>query len=187
MLRIDAAIETERLRFRPYEASDRSTLLELFGRPEVTRYLPFGPATEDTVDAILERRLARTAIEHEGDGLLALAVLRDTGVPVGELMLRYTSEEHRTGEIGWSIHPDHQGQGLATEGARAFLRLGFEGLDLHRVTAECDPRNIASIRVMERLGMRREGHLREAFLAQGVWTDELVYAILRAEWESSVG
>lgn len=53
MLRIDAVIETERLRFRPYEASDRSMVLELFGRPEATRYLPFGPATEDTVDAIL--------------------------------------------------------------------------------------------------------------------------------------
>lgn len=187
VLHIDPSIQTDRLWFRPYLASDRATVLDLFGRADVTRYLPFGPATETTVDAILERRMARTTIEHEGDGILALAVLRATDMPVGEMMLRYESQEHRTGEVGWTIHPDHQGQGLATEGAGAFLRLGFERLDLHRITANCDPRNAASIRVMERLGMRREAHLHEAFLSQGGWTDELIYAILRAEWEATAG
>jgi len=185
MLQLDPSVDTERLSFRTYVATDRSTLLDLFGRPDVTRHLPFGPATELTVDAILERRMAKASIEHEGDGILALAILRGPDVPVGEMMLRFVSEEHATGEVGWTIHPDHQGQGLATEGAGAFLRLGFEGLDLHRITAGCDPRNRASRRVMERIGMRREAHFREAFRSQGAWTDELIYAILRSEWEGT--
>ena len=103
---------------------------------------------------------------------------------VGEVMLRYLSEGERTGELGWTVHPAHQGRGYATEGARAFMRLGFERLDLHRITASCDARNEASVRVMERLGMRREAHFREAFLTQGVWSDELIYAILRSEWDT---
>ena len=184
MLAIDEPIETERLLIRRYVASDRASLLALFGSADVTRYLAFGPATDDTIDSTLERRVARSSIEREGDGILGAVTLRSTGVLVGEVMLRYLREEERTGELGWTVHPDHQGQGYATESARAFMRLGFEGLDLHRITASCDARNEASVRVMERLGMRREAYFREAFLTHGVWSDELVYAILRSESEA---
>jgi RimJ/RimL family protein N-acetyltransferase len=184
MLDLDTPLETRRLRIRRYDATDRASLMSLFGTADMTRYLAFGPATEETIDATLERRIARSSIEKEGDGILGAAVLRSTGVLVGEFMLRYTSAAAQAGELGWSVHPDHHGQGYATEGARAFMRLGFEGLDLHRATASCDARNEASIRVMERLGMRREACFREAFLTDGVWSDELVYAILRSEWEA---
>lgn len=184
MLTLDEPLETDRMLIRPYVASDRASLLALFGSEDQTRYLPFEPATEETVDAILERRMARSKIEKEGDGILGAAILRGTDVQVAEFMLRYTSAEARTGELGWSVHPDHQRQGFATEGARAFMRLGFERLDLHRLTADCDADNVASTRVMDRLGMRREAHFREAYLTNGVWSDELVYAILRSEWEA---
>jgi RimJ/RimL family protein N-acetyltransferase len=105
-----------------------------------------------------------------------------TGRMIGELMLRLTSAASAQGEIGWSIHPDVQGRGLATEGARELLRLGFGELRLHRIHAGCDPRNEASLRVMERLGMRREAEFVESEFLKGEWIGEIICAILASEW-----
>ena len=77
---------------------------------------------------------------------------------------------------------DAQGRGLATEGAREMLRAGFSELGLHRIVADCDTRNAASLRVMARLGMRREAELVENELLKGEWTSEIVCAILESEW-----
>jgi RimJ/RimL family protein N-acetyltransferase len=104
---------------------------------------------------------------------------------VGEFMLRLTSADSRQGEIGWSIHPDFQRRGLATEGAREMLRLGFDVLRLHRIVAACDPRNLGSLRVMEHLGMRREAHFVESEFLKGEWIGEIVCAVLEDEWRAA--
>lgn len=80
--------------------------------------------------------------------------------------------------------PDYQGLGLATEGAAELLRIGFDGLRLHRLCGRCDARNQASARLMERLGMRKEAHLVQNERVKGEWTDELVFAILAEEWRA---
>ena len=74
-----------------------------------------------------------TEIDGEGDGLVLAIQPRDGDTIVGDIVLMYRSETHRQGEIGFVLHPDHQGHGYATEAARAMLRLGFEQLDLHRI------------------------------------------------------
>jgi RimJ/RimL family protein N-acetyltransferase len=99
-------------------------------------------------------------------------------------MLRLTSAASRQGEIGWSIHPDMQGRGYATEAAREMLRLGFDGLGLHRIMADSDPRNAASIKVMEKLGMRREAHHVDSMFLKGEWVGAVVGAMLESEWRS---
>jgi RimJ/RimL family protein N-acetyltransferase len=111
-------------------------------------------------------------------------VKRESIALIGEIYLFLTSAEHRQGEIGYLIHPDYHGRGYATEAARAALRLGFEQFQMHRIVARCDARNEPSYRVMEKLGMRREAHLRENELFKGEWSDGLVYAMLAREWEA---
>ena len=138
----------------------------------------------DAAGALLERRMKQTRIETDGDGVLVAALDTETGRYIGEFMLRLTSAQSRQGEIGWSVHPDVQGRGLATEGAREMLRLGFGELGLHRIVAECDRRNVASQRVMERLGMRREATFIENQFLKGEWVGESVYAILETEWHA---
>jgi len=87
-------------------------------------------------------------------------------------------------ELGWVIDPAHAGKGYATEAAGALLRVCFEDLGLRRVTAQCFADNVASWRLMEKLGMRRESHLvRESLHRSGAWLDGLAYAILREEWQ----
>jgi RimJ/RimL family protein N-acetyltransferase len=117
--------------------------------------------------------------------MLVLAVeRRDSGALIGDVNLRWLSAEHQQGEIGFVLHPDHHGQGFAREAATEMLRLGFEGLGLHRIIGRCDARNVASARLMERLGMRREAYLRENERVKGEWCDEYVYAMLALEWRA---
>jgi RimJ/RimL family protein N-acetyltransferase len=97
-------------------------------------------------------------------------------------MLRYASATHQQVEIGYVLHPDAQGQGFATEASRALVDLAFRELDAHRVFGRIDARNLASGRVLERLGMRREAHLVSNEWVKGEWTDEAIYAVLASEW-----
>ena len=92
--------------------------------------------------------------------------------------------ERAMAELGFSVHPDHHGQGLAREAAEAMLRVAFEDYGLHRVIGRCHAANDASSGLMRRLGMRQEAHFVRNEMIKGEWTDELVFAILRDEWEA---
>ena len=95
---------------------------------------------------------------------------------IGHMLFHSYHGVHRTREIGWSIHPDYQGKGYASEAAAALLEYGFKRLNLHRVVATCDTRNAASMRVMEKIGMHCEGTLRKCLFLKGEWIDERLYA-----------
>jgi RimJ/RimL family protein N-acetyltransferase len=181
----DHPLATPRLILRPYEDRDLAFLHDMFGREDVCRYLPWPPMDLERARAKVEQRMHQVSIGKDADALVLAAVEAETGRTVGEFMLRLRSPEHRQGEIGWSVHPDFQGRGFATEGARGMVRVGFEELGLHRIAAECDPRNAASIRVMEKLGMRREADLVESELLKGEWVGATIYAMLESEWRTS--
>jgi RimJ/RimL family protein N-acetyltransferase len=103
---------------------------------------------------------------------------------IGEGSLFLLSAQHRQGEIGFIFHPDHHGHGYATETARLLLRLAFEEFGLHRVIGRLEPRNEASARLLEHVGMRREAHFVENEFVKGEWQSELVYALLEREWRA---
>jgi RimJ/RimL family protein N-acetyltransferase len=147
----------------------------------------WGPRSRDQVRAVLAKRARTTMLKAEGQTLVLAMILRDAGTLVGDVNLHWSSGEHRQGEIGFVLHPDHHGKGFAGEAAAAMLRLGFEGLGLHRIVGRCDARNRASAKVMERLGMRREAYFRQNEIVKGEWTDELVYAMLADEWPAARG
>jgi RimJ/RimL family protein N-acetyltransferase len=181
----DLPIVTARLVLRAYQPDDLEALHAMFGREDVTRYLPWPPMDLEAARAKLDQRLRQTRIDVDGDALVLAALETATGRHVGEFMLRLTNAESRQGEVGWSLHPDAHGRGLATEGARAMLRVGFEDLGLHRITAGADPRNTGSLGVMDRLGMRREANFVESWFLKGEWVGEVVAAILETEWRAS--
>jgi RimJ/RimL family protein N-acetyltransferase len=175
-------IQTQRLRLRPFAAGDFDALLAYQSRDDVTRYLYWGARSREEVREALELKMAATAIRAEGDFLALAAESASTGEIVGDVVLGLVSEEHRTGEIGFIVHPDHHGHGYATEAAEPLLRIAFEQLGLHRVIGNVEARNVASARVLEKLGMRREAHLVENEFVKGEWQSELVFAILDREW-----
>jgi RimJ/RimL family protein N-acetyltransferase len=173
-------IETERLVLRPYEERDLDALHALYSDPDVARWLYYGPATPEESRQKLGRKMAgHTLTEEQG---LAAAVELRSGPYVGDVVLFYMAPaEHRSIELGFSFLPAHQGHGYATEAARALVDWAFRA-GFHRVYGRLEPRNTASGRVLEKLGMRQEAHFVENEWIKGEWQSELVYAILEREW-----
>ena len=106
------------------------------------------------------------------------------GRVIGDMVLMFRG--HSQAELGWVIHPDFGGRGLATEAARALLDIGFGHYGFHRVWADLDARNTASARLCVRLGMRFEAHRLQDVWSKGEWTDSLQYAVLATEWEPNL-
>jgi RimJ/RimL family protein N-acetyltransferase len=181
-MRPDWPLETERLLLRPYEERDYDALYAIQSDAEVVRYLYNEPRDHDQVGELLARKIAGAEWRDVDDWLSAAVVLRESGEVVGDVALHWVSEEHRTGEIGFLFHPAHHGRGYATEASRAFLSLAFEDFALHRVIGRAEARNAASVRVLEKLGMRREAQLVENEWVKGEWQSEVVYALLEREW-----
>jgi RimJ/RimL family protein N-acetyltransferase len=175
-------IETPRLILRPLEAADAPALLAYHSIPEVHRYLPFGAMDAQAVQDRLAASWSGSTLTAEGDIISLGAALASNGALIGDLMLRWVSERHQGGELGYVFSPDYAGQGYATEAARAVLALAFDHFDLHRMIARIDPRNTASVRLVQRLGLRHEATLIENYWDTEGWTDEVDFAILRREW-----
>ena len=177
-------LRTDRLLLRPFAAGDFDAMHAIHSDVGVVRYLYWEPRTADEVREVLERKSRYTSLERPGDNLAFAVVLDATGEVVGDCGLHWYDNDYRQGEIGFIVHPGHQGRGYATEAARAVLRIGFEETRLHRIVGRTEARNIASARVLERLGMRREAHLIENEYVKGEWQSELVYALLDREWHN---
>jgi RimJ/RimL family protein N-acetyltransferase len=187
VLKPDYPIETERLLLRPLDpATDVDAVLAYQSREDVCRYIPYFPRTREQVaERLADPDRTRSTIDKEGELVSLAVVVRETGTLVGDVILVWSSAEHRSGEIGYVINPDHTNNGYATEACRALLALAFDQLDLHRVIARIDERNAASGAVLRRIGMRQEAVLVENEWFKGEWTTEIDFAILAAEWRKA--
>ena len=168
-------LTTARLIVRSFRQADWPAVLSYTGNPAVMTYLPEGVFNGEAARAFVT--------QNEGESARAFGVeLRQTGQLIGHISF-HPWFGNQTYEIGWVFHPDFYGQGLATEAANAMIQFGFETLHLHRIIATCQPENPASQRVMEKIGMRREGHFKQCiYRGNNVWWDEYFYAILAQEW-----
>jgi RimJ/RimL family protein N-acetyltransferase len=150
----------------------------------VCRYVPFEPMDATAVRERMHGSWGREALETEGDALFLGVELAATGELIGDVLLIWTSAEHRGGEIGYVFHPAYSGHGYATEAAHRLLHVAFDDLGLHRVVARLDADNHRSARLAARLGMRREAHLVQNEWFKGRWSDELDFALLEHEWQA---
>src|ERR1035437_8458921 len=153
MVQLSHARQTPRLTLRRFELDDLDDLALILANEEVNRYLYSEPRD------------------------------RATKRVIGEFILRWTENEHRQGEIGGSLHPDFHRQGYSSEVYEELLVLAFTQYGLHRVVGRCDARNAASVRSLENVGLHQEAHLVENEFVKGEWTDEIVMAIRKDEWE----
>ena len=177
-------LRTARLLLRPLTVEDTDALLSYRSLEEVCRFVPFEPMNRETIMERLEGRWAQTAFTADNAGVILGVELADGARLVGDVTLFQWSELHRCAELGWILDPAHSGHGYATEAAAELMRLGFQELGLHRIVARVDARNDPSLRLAERLGMRREAHLIENEWFKGGWSDEIDFAMLETEWRS---
>lgn len=175
-------ILTERLLLRPFIRGDVDAVFSYRSLAAVAEYLFDQPMSHEECAEAVRARASQVAFTSEGDKILLAVEERQTGRLVGEVSLIWRNLVDQQAEIGYIVHPQFWSRGYATEAARALLAFGFGTGALHRIYARCDARNSASARVMQRLGMREEAHLREHTQIKGRWDEELIYAILEDEW-----
>jgi RimJ/RimL family protein N-acetyltransferase len=144
--------------------------------------VPFEPMTERDIAERLAGPWAVTELTAEGQSLTLGVEVKESGELIGDVILFWHSRLHAGGELGYVFAPGAGGQGYATEAARAVLRLGFDGLGLHRITARIDERNEPSARLARRIGMRQEARLVHNEMFKGEWSTELDFAMLAGEW-----
>ena len=145
--------------------------------------MSFGPTTPAESQAHIEDCIAAANAQPRSRYELAV-VLRAEERLIGNVNLQPEPREPRHAAFSYLLHRDYWGKGYATEAMHALFDFGFHELGLHRVADTCDVRNVASARVMEKLGLRREAHFRETVWKDGRWHDEYLYAILAHEWAS---
>lgn len=131
---------------------------------------------------MLSKRMSFAEWGPEGTALILVIEVTETREFVGEVLMKHRSQEHRLGELGYSLLPSAQGHGYAREASQRMVEFAFNELDLHRIEVRMDGRNAGSQRLAESLGFRKEAHFIKNEFIQEEWTDELVYALLKEEW-----
>jgi len=174
-------IETARLRLRHFQDSDVTLFMGYRNDPEVARYQSWeGISEAEAWTFIQEQKEIQPGVP--GQGFQVAIELKAMGVLIGDCYFTINVLDHRQAEIGFTLSREYQRYGYATEAVSCFLHYAFHTFDLHRIIAITDCENITSVALLERLGMRREGHFIQNLWFQGKWGDEYLYAILKEEW-----
>ena len=175
------ALSTPNLVIRDVRGSDAAAFHAYMQHEDYWRDLPMDPPTTASVAGMLERWLEDQTKQPRTSFVMA-ATDKGTGEIVGEAILHIRSQRWQQGEIGWGVSPGRLGEGLGTEIGHAMLALAFGEFHLHRVYAQCRVENRSSRRIMEKLGMREEGVLRENVFARGAWWSSVQCSILASDW-----
>ncbi len=175
-------LNSKRLLLRPISIIDLYDLFQLQSNEKVAKYNTIGiPDDVNFTQTLIENAVNDTKTYHRTNFWWAV-VLKDTNQFIGEVGLNLSLTKYKNGDIFYGIHPDFWGNGYATEAVTAILSFSFVDLNLHRITAGVATENVASIRLLERLGMTREGKHRKILPIRGEWWDNYHYAILEEDF-----
>ena len=172
-------LATDRLVLRELVEADAARFFAIETAPGVSRYLT---RIYEREDQALEYIRGIMVEAHEVPRLAFDFAVTRGGEMIGRCGMKRDDGQPADAMIWYVFDPAHHGHGYATEAARALMAYAFEELKLHRVWADVDPRNPASLRVCERLGMRKEAHHIENVFIRDEWCDTVIYAVLRREW-----
>ncbi|GAP18863.1 GNAT family N-acetyltransferase [Levilinea saccharolytica] len=171
-----------RLRLREFRPADLDALAAYANPPEMRLYEQGMPDREAAYNFL--ERVIRTAGETPRMHVYLAVTVPPEDTVIGHVSLNSQNPDIREWEIGWAIRHEDWGKGYASEAARRMLAYAFHDLQAHRVVAFCHAENTASARVMENIGMKQEGYLRQTRWFNDGWADERVYAILESDFFS---
>jgi RimJ/RimL family protein N-acetyltransferase len=178
-------LNTERLILRALTASDAGDLFRYRSDPRVNQFQFWVPRSIGEVKEFLEHAIAKT-VGIPGTWFQLGICLRGSGELLGDCGIHFPEHEPQQVEIGISLAPEHQGHGYASEALRRLFDYIFEEIGMHRVFASVDPANTASLKLLDRLGMRQEAHFVESVYFKGHWVDDVIYGVLDREWKARV-
>jgi RimJ/RimL family protein N-acetyltransferase len=175
-------LRSPRLLLRRLEAADLARFCDYRSRPHVARYQSWETFTRADAERFLDEQ-SWLHPDVPGTWFQMAIVPAASDALVGDCGLHCRLDDPRQVEIGITLAPEHQGKGYATEALGCVLDYAFSTLHKHRVSAVVDAGNAKAARLLERVGLRREGHLLQNVWFKGRWGDEFLYAVLRSEWE----
>lgn len=174
-------LETDRLIIRKFFNDDWHDLFEYLSQETVIKYEPYGVFNEE--------ECKKEAIRRSQDDAFWAVCLKENNKLIGNIYFKQLEPKaFMTWEIGYVFNPVYHGKGYATEASRKIIWYGFEQIGAHRIIGKCNPENIPSWKLMERLSMRREGYFRKpAFFRKSIdgkpiWHDAYQYSILAEEF-----
>lgn len=171
-------LTSERLLLRDFRDEDFEAVHAYATDLDVIRFMTWGPNSESETRDFLKRAQSHLEVDPRVEFELAV-IRRELGDLIGGIGLHADGSK---GMLGYCFARSAWGKGYAAEAAEVVLEFGFQSLGLHRIWACCDPENVGSIRVLRKLGMRQEGHLKHDCQIRGEWRDNLLFAVLEDEW-----
>ncbi|MGN4126031.1 GNAT family N-acetyltransferase [Lysinibacillus sphaericus] len=166
-------IKSQRIVIREFEPHDWQAIYAYTSDKNVMKYIPEGVFSEEDAKNFVRKNM--------DDAKNFPVVLIDENILIGHMVFHPYFGKH-TYEIGWVFNPKYYNKGYASEAAQALLNYGFKDMQLHRIIATCQPQNIPSYKVMEKIGMRKEGYFKQCIPHGDDWWDEYYYAVLAKEW-----
>ena len=178
---MEFSIETNRMILRPIAIEDCELVFNYRSDKEANLYQSWIPNSIVEVRSFISKNPTQINIP---DTWFQLVIIRkqDNQV-IGDIGLHFLNDNHQA-EIGITLSKHSQNQGYATEALRSVLSYLFSDLKKHRIIASIDPNNVSSMRLMNRLGFRNEAHFRESYFHNGKWADDVIFAMLRSEYEN---
>lgn len=174
-------LETNRLLIRPIRQTDKEMVFEYRSDKKTNKYQGWVPETLKDVETFIGK-LAKEINEPE-TWFQFVIIEKDSEKIIGDLGVHFFGEENLQVEIGCTLNKYFQSNGYATESVKCVIDYLFNGLGKHRIISSIDPRNTNSIKLVERIGFRKEAHFVESLFINGKWLDDIVYALIEKDWK----
>ncbi|MFC9709089.1 GNAT family N-acetyltransferase [Paenibacillus sp. NPDC056933] len=172
---------TDRLVIRQFGLHDVQSFYQYRANPDVSRFQSWEDYTYEDAEAFVQKQMMQSH-DQPGTWFQYAIALAESNQIIGDCAIHTLGAEPRIVELGFTLAPEYQGKAYMHEALYSVLDYVFGSLNKHKMIAFTDVRNEKSIRVLERLGMRREGHLLQNYMSKGKWVDEYQYAMLQSEW-----
>ncbi len=173
-------LETKRLTIRPIDIIDKGALFAYRSDEETNQYQGWIPKSIGDVETFIGKTAEN--INEPLTWFQLVIIEKESQKLIGDIGLHFFDDENKQVEIGCTLNKAYQNKGYATEALKQVIDYLFKSLNKHRITTSIDPRNKSSIRLVERIGFRKEAHFVESLLINGVWVDDLIYALLENDW-----
>lgn len=175
-------ITTDRLTLRPIDINDAEAVFAYRSDEETNKYQGWIPNDIEQIEDFIESKVSKE-INESGSWFQWVMVCNNTNEVIGDVGVHFLSDDDMQCEVGCTLAKEKHGNGFATEALKALITYLFKDLNKHRVVTSIDPENIGSIKLVERLRFRKEGHFVESLYLNDQWVDDVVYALLSKEWK----
>lgn len=175
---------SDRLQLRPIQIEDSALFFAYRSNSAVNKYQGWIPKTIDDVHNFISNQTS-PEFNLPGSWFQFVIIKRDKDELIGDVGVHFLDSGGLQVELGCTLDQKHQGNGYATEALTETVSYLFDKLNKRRIIASIDPRNLSSVRLFERLGFRKEAHFKQSFFMNGEWVDDLIYAILKDEWNAN--